>query len=272
MAEEADFTEPLTLILTGPVRCQTTRGQSYGSDEAVYDDDGSYVRSERRFTSHRGVKEFPVSWTVDGGTGPYTLTIDGASQDRSGSFTGPSGLGMVFCASTSVASFVDEIGRRGVRADPMIDSGLKTVLAVVTDADGRTAEASIEVYVILRVEGTLDAYENDQVLRRGQTYRVAGHLITAPATHDAFIAGIAERECAEDLPEDERCEEEWGFGTVGLHAGVNLYQTDFAEASRWPESDGAAGVDDSHAALVDRLLNDFVDSVGVQPNNDGATP
>ena len=261
--------EPLTLTLSGPSRCTTTRGQSYGTDEAVYDDEGNYVRSERKFTSHRGVKEFPISWTVSGGTAPYTLTIDGASEDRSGLFTGASGVGMVFCAETTVPTFVNEAGRRGFRARPKIDSGLKTVRALVTDANGRTTEGSIEVYVILRVDGTLDENENDQVLRRGQTYRVTGHLITAPVTHDIYIAGTAEPECPEDLPEDERCEEEWGFGIVGLNAGVNLYRSDFAEASRWPESDGAAGADDSNAALIDDLLDQLVDSVGALPGNSG---
>ncbi len=270
--QQEQSADPLTLTLTGPSSCQTTRGHSYVAVESVYDDEGNFVRTDRKFTSHRGVKEFAVSWTVGGGTAPFTLTIDGASEDRSGSFTGASGLGKVFCANTSVGSFVDEFGQRVFRAVPMIDSGLKTVRAVVTDANGRTAEASIEVYVILRVDGTLDEHEKPQVLRRGQTYRVAGHLITAPATHDIFVAGTAEPECPEDLPEDERCEEEWGFGIVGLDAGVNLYLSDFAEASRWPESDGAVGADDSDAALVDSLLDELVESVGVPPGNSGGAP
>ena len=270
--DQGQSAKPLTLTLTGPSRCTTTRGQSYGIDEDIYDDKGSYLRTERRFTSHRGVKEFQVSWTVSGGTGPYTLTIDGASEDRSGPFTGASGRGQVFCADTPVATFIDDIGNRGFRADPMIDSGTKTVRAVVTDADGRTAETSIDVYVILRVGGTLDAHENDQVLKRGQTYRVAGHLITAPATHDVYIAGTAQPECPESLPEDERCEEEWGFGLVGIEAGVNLYRSDFSEASRWPESDGAVGAQGASTTFVDSLLDQLVGSVGEQPGSNGGSP
>ncbi len=263
--EQAQSAEPLTVTLTGPSRCQTTRGQSYGVDEAVYDDEGNYVRTVRSFVGHYEVRQFQVSWTVSGGTGPFKLTIDGASEDEYGPFIGASGQGVTYCATTSVQSFIDGAGDRALRAVPMIDSGSKTVRAVVTDANGRTAEASTEVYVILRVDGTLDEHENEQVLRRGQTYRVAGHLITAPATHDMFIAGTAEPECPEDLPADERCEEEWCFGIVGLDAGVHLYRSDFAEAGRWPESDGVAGADDSNAALVDSLLDDLVDSVGTQP-------
>ncbi len=263
--EQKQTADPLTLILTSPSRCTTTRGQSYGVDEAVYDDEGNYLRTERRFAGHYEVKQFSVSWSVSGGDGPYALTIDGSTEDESGVFNGADGQGMVYCTNTTVPSFVDEAGDRALRAVPMIDSGTKAVRAVVTDAKGRTAEASIDVYVILRVEGTLDADGNDQVLGRGQTYRVAGHLITAPATHDVYIAGTAEPECPESLPEDERCEEEWGFGLVGLDAGVNLYRRDFAEASRWPDRESAAWTDNPNAALIDGLLDQLVDSVGRLP-------
>lgn len=268
--EQEQATEALTLTLTGPSRCTTTRGQSYGVDEAVYDDEGNYLRTERRFAGHYEVKQFSVSWSVSGGDGPYALTIDGSTEDESGEFNGANGQGMVYCTNTTVPSFVDEAGDRALRAVPMIDSGTKAVRAVVTDAKGRTAEASIDVYVILRVEGTLDADGNDQVLRRGQTYRVAGHLITAPATHDVYIAGTAEPECPESLSDDERCEEEWGFGLVGLDAGVNLYRSDFVEASRWPDSDGVTGTADPNADVIAGLLDELVDSVGDQPTGGGS--
>ena len=172
--EQEQAAEPLSLTMTGPIRCVTDRGQSYGTDVDIHDDEGNYLRSERRFTSHRGVKQFQVTWSVSGGSGPYRLTIDGASEDRSGPFSGVSGQGMVFCAATDVPSYIDDAGNRGFRADPMIDSGVKTVRAVVTDANGRTTETSIEVYVVL---STLDY---TLVLRGGETYQVRGHLITIP--------------------------------------------------------------------------------------------
>ena len=174
--EQEQAAEPLALTMIGPSRCITTHGQAYGTDVAIYDVEGNYLRTERRFSSYRGVKAFQVSWTVSGGTGPYTLTIDGASEDHSGPFTGASGRGMVFCADTDVASFVDEWGSRGYRGVSMLDSGWKTVQATVTDADGRTSSASIEVYVIIDGHGP--------VLKRGKTYRISGHLFTIPAGFD----------------------------------------------------------------------------------------
>ena len=173
--QQADSVEPLALTLTGPSRCTTTRGQSYGLDEDIYDDEGNYLRTELRFHSHRDVSFFLVSWSVSGGSGPYTLMIDGATEDRTGPFTGASGRGQVFCAETTVATFIDDIGNRGFRADPMIDSGWKTVHAVVTDAAGRIDEASIDVYVILSTG------DHEHLLRGGATYEVFDHLITIPA-------------------------------------------------------------------------------------------
>ena len=267
--EQGQSAEPLTLNMIGPSRCTTKPGQSYGRDVAIYDDDGNYLRSERRFVGHYEVKQFSVSWSVGGGDRPYALTIDGATEDESGPFTGAHGQGMVYCTDTTIPSFVDESGDRALRVVPMIDSGTKTVRAVVTDANGQTAEASIDVYVILQVEGTLDVNENDQVLKRGRTYRVAGHLITAPATHDVYIAGTAQPECPRSPAGDERCEEQWGFGLVDFEAGVSLYLTDFAEAGRWPDRETAAWKDNPNATLIDDLLDELVDSVGEQPNAEG---
>ncbi len=59
-------------------------------------------------------------------------------------------------------------------ADPMVDSGWKTVNATVTDANGGTAQASTEFYVLLTVGDV-----NHQ-MRGGETHRVYDRLMTAP--------------------------------------------------------------------------------------------
>ena len=187
--DQGQSAKPLTLTLTAPSRCTTTRGQSYGSDEAIYDDEGNYLRTERRFVGHYEVKQFPVSWSASGGTGPYTLTIDGAAEDEAGPFTGASGQGMAYCTNTTIQSFVDEAGDRALRADPMIDSGQKTVRAVVTDANGRTAEASLKVYVVLIWT------DPQQILRGGQTYQVEGWIVTIPDGLNMRAGGYEEGDC-----------------------------------------------------------------------------
>ena len=197
--EQEQAAEPLSLTMTGPSRCVTDRGQSYGTDVDIHDDEGNYLRSERRFTSHRGVKQFQVTWSVSGGSGPYRLTIDGASEDRSGPFSGVSGQGMVFCAATDVPSYIDDAGNRGFRADPMIDSGVKTVRAVVTDTNGRTAQTSIEVYVVLIWT------DPQQILRGGETYRVEGWEVTIPDGLTLRAGGYEESDCevTEEIEEQD---------------------------------------------------------------------
>ena len=176
----ASAQQDLTLTLSAPATCETEKGQGYGIDEEVFDEDGNFVRVERKFVAWYGVQEFSVSWSVNGGTGPYRLTIDGESRDATGDYAGASGSGRVLCADTTVESFIDG-PTFAFRADPQVDSGWKTVRAVVTDADGDTAEATVDVYVIL------DTGSPDVLLRRGRTYRVFGHLLTVPQGLDLRI-------------------------------------------------------------------------------------
>lgn len=56
----------------------------------------------------------------------------------------------------------------------MVDSGWKTVNAVVTDTNGDTAQASTKFYVLLNVGDV------DHQMRGGETYRVYGCLMPAP--------------------------------------------------------------------------------------------
>ena len=263
--------ETLSLALTAPVKCETERGQGYGRDEAVYDKDGNFVRVERKFVAWYEVREFSVSWSVSGGTAPYALTIDGESRDATGDYAGASGSGRVLCADTTVESFIDG-PTFAFRGDPQVDSGWKTVRAVVNDADGDTAEATVDVYVIL---------VNPRILMRGKTYRVWGRLFTAPATHDLLPSVFVEHECSEVTP-DERCETEIGFAidADGVRANLMLWESDLAESRRWqilgdgtivegrnPRPAGADGSD-----TVDAAFDAAVDSVGKLPERPSDQP
>lgn len=224
--------EPLTLTIDAPATCEATRGRGWGNDEAVYDDEGNYVRTERKLVGWYEFKEFEVVWEVRGGKGPYELTIDGAVEDVNGPYQGADGRGLVVCAQKTVESFIDRdagvysTDLRALRADPEIDSGMKTLKVMVTDARGDTAHATTEVYVILR---------DPHTLTRGQTYRVWGHIFTAPATHDLEFLGSNDVNC-EDVPDDQRCEEEWvrfGITDGGTIARLILYASDLTEVERW---------------------------------------
>ena len=272
--EAAAQAETLSLALTAPVKCETERGQGYGRDEEVFDEDGNFLRVERKFVAWYGVQEFSVFWSVNGGTGPYRLTIAGETRDAAGDYAGASGRGRILCANTTVETFIEPSGPvRALRGDPQVDSGWKTVRAVVTDANGATAEASAQVYIIL---------DEPSVLTRGQTYRVEGHLITAPPNHDLECCGITDHECSESAPPEERCEREISFGLIrpGVKARLIFWESDFAESERWQILDDGtiidgrdlrpAGADGSDT--VDAAFDATVDSVGKLPERPSDQP
>ena len=103
----------------------------------------------------------------------------------------------------------------------MVDSGWKTVNAVVTDANGDTAQASTEFYVMLDLGGG----SAGDVLRRGETYRIMGTLMTAPQHYEVIVGGMAERGCEdeEDNPSPSPCHgRAHGFDLDGTDVGIEL--------------------------------------------------
>lgn len=85
---------------------------------------------------------------------------------------------------TNDASFYDEFGERGYISQPVVDSGIKKITAVVTDAAGNSAEFTYQVYVILNLAGGGD------LLQGGKTYRLFGELITVPQGLTLEIGGL----------------------------------------------------------------------------------
>ena len=132
-----------------------------------------------------GLGETPVTWKVTDGKGPYTLEIDGETRDGSGPYIGPTGTASVSCALQTGEVHYEHRSKqpyRDLRGAYVIDSGLKTIRAVVTDAEGKTGEATVAVYVILSTG------RHEHLLRRGQTYRVFGKLLlTIPPDVDFRI-------------------------------------------------------------------------------------
>lgn len=152
----------LSLSLTGPSTCETPTGGGH-----------------REFW---GVAEVAIDWKVTGGEEPYTLTIDGEAEDAVGRYDKAEGTASVSCALDFTDSFIHVAGdnrTRRYRSPPLVESGVKTIRAVVTDAAGARAEASIDVYVILALKGRTEPF------RHGETYRLHGVLLTVP--DDTFV-------------------------------------------------------------------------------------
>jgi len=252
--------EPLMLAIGAPATCETKKGVGYGLDEAVYDDDGNFLRVERRLVGWYEVSEFEVVWDVRGGRGPYRVNIDGATGDANGLYQGRSGVGSVLCIAKTVETFIDPNGSgppvRALRADPDIDSGWKTIRASVTDAQGVTAQATADVYVILHVP-------NDRhLMRGGSTYRVFGELMTIPSGIDMRIST---RETGESGYQYQLISVEQS------RAGVWFDLDGFAEVSREiPEAEAAvSGVEPG--TDLDQLFDELAESIGKLPTAKTAT-
>ena len=174
-APAAATEEPLTLKLSATQQiCETDHAARISGGESWKDEDGTWHEKLTIYGWGR-VTTVPVRWQVSGGQAPYTLVIDHETQDEHRGYFGASGVARVGCADASVGtSFWWGVTEdRMYDTDPMVDSGWKTVNAVVTDANGDTATASAEFYVILIVDRV------DHQMRGGETYRVYGRLMTA---------------------------------------------------------------------------------------------
>ncbi len=252
--QQSEQTTALTLTLSATEFCETRRALEILGGESHRDEDGNWVQ---KWTSYGwwGVSSVPVRWQVSGGQAPYTLVIDHETNDAQHDYTGAAGVAQVGCADASVGTSIwppmQPDRKRRYEVDPQVDSGWKTVRATVTDANGDTAEATTEIYVILALGSTGD------ILRRGQTYRVDGRLMTAPTSYDIVVGSTAEPQCAEYDP-NPRCGDAYnGYGLLGTDAWITIYEDDGALRARWPEAlsavDAAQASPDPVTAAIDEL-------------------
>ena len=255
--EEA-ATEPLTLTLSAPEICETAQSQAWGTAAVLWDDDKEDWVVKRNLIGWFGVGETPVAWRAAGGAPPYTLVIDGETRDAEQTYEGPSGTASVGCAMQFDETLFDEDGR-GYRTEPEVDSGLKTIRATVTDAAGATAEASVDVYVILAL-GT-----SGDILQGGKTYRVMGTLLTVPEAVDhAILGGIIEGRGGPWL-------------NIGIAGGgwVLVREANLREHSRSTRSesagDRAVAVGPGETEL-DALIGQLMESAGQLPSVERAGP
>ena len=224
LGDKPDVGDALMLALSAPPTCETLPAAEALRGE--YDENGELVARAFGWVNPGDLR---VGWSVSGGTAPYRLTIDGQTRDgwHGKPFAAPSGTAVVSCGRTlDEAVFVDEDDFGGVMLIdgeprvwrhhlkmPDVDSGPKTVRATVTDAAGATAEASVNVYVILELGSTGDLLEG------GKTYRLDGSLITAPEGIDLEVGGLSGASLS--------------LHVVGTRSRIALDQYYFGEVNRW---------------------------------------
>ena len=100
-----------------------------------------------------------------GGEPRYTLAIDNESAGEEGEHLGSTGTAFVGCGDTLGDTSIDPYEGRVYLVDLVLDSGGKTIRAVVYDSDGATAGATIDVYVLLDMGGGTTG----DILARGET-------------------------------------------------------------------------------------------------------
>lgn len=237
--------------------CETEDAWRSGVVESYKDEDGNWVERETVFGWWR-IPSASVKWRVTGGQVPYTLMIDHESRDENGDYEGASGTAQVGCADASVGtSFWPDEGRM-YAVDPQVDSGWKTVRAVVTDANGTTAEAMVQFYVLYSVTNP------DRLLRRGETYRVFGRLFTIPDGADMRVGPTETGSSGSSFQ---------SFYIDGTVPPVLIwFEADtFAEVSREVPSDegtgasGSSGYSESEVRDFHKALDAFAGSIGRLP-------
>ena len=259
---EGGTPEPLTLTLTAASQiCETTPAQGYVRGVSYQDSEGNWV-IERHSTGWDDVSETPVTWAVSGGAPPYTLVIDGETRDADQTYAGASGTASVSCALSFGETFIDDNGQgRRYREDPGVDSGLKTIRATATDSAGATADASANVYVVLKVGGSGD------ILQSGKTYRVLGTLLTVPESVDHMsIGGFIES--------DNGPGRLVGLG-VEDRGWILVDVSGLAEVDRSTRSVSAGDGDTAVGAgerELDAQIDQVMDSVGRLPTVGGGSP
>ena len=188
--QQSDETSALTLSLSATRQiCETPAPKRYGVSRQQLEN-GRLTRQSVTIGWYSAAEvHVPIDWRVSGGAPPFTIMIDNEPRDIDGEYAGPSGTAKVTCSDTSGGTFFEDdswnnevIVTRFHRVTPQPDSGWKTVRATVTDANGDTAEATTRFYVIL--DGP--AYYPD-LLKRGETYRIFGHLFTIPSEFDMQV-------------------------------------------------------------------------------------
>ncbi len=252
-------TEPLTLALSAPQICETTPASGASASRLRQNADGEWTERYDEFLGWFRVAEVDVAWTISGGTEPYRITIDGETRDPAHDYVGASGTASVSCAMTSGAEAFIDIAERGYKEQPEVDSGVKTIAATVTDATGATAEASVDVYVILELGSGGDRLE------AGKTYRLFGEIISVPTGIELEIGALV----ASDFGEDEGGESV-SLHVVGGSASIHLNTHDLSEAGRHIR-DGDVLLYDRHDPTgrwsgLHAKLDELVASVGRAPS------
>lgn len=274
--------EPLALTLSAPEICEASHPKSFAAQDLEWDAEEEVWRDVFFYWwSWVSSGTMEVGWAVNGGDAPYTVMIAGET------YSGASGTAEVSCALEH-GPILDHPQREvqgrlhGDRGEwgrihsfddkPVVDSGIKTVMATVTDGSGATVEAAVDVYALLTPR-------SDDVLRAGETYRIQegdDWLVTIPDGVEAECCGYVQTACVSvgsDGVRDESVVCENGIRIVingpGYRAVLTLGEESISERGRTTRLHDPTAPDAAEVLLhARRALDDLVASVGQPPRWD----
>ena len=264
----------LAFTISVPVTCETGQeDEGYGSIGG-YDEDGKWVRVDTYgpFYQLADINTVELMWGIGGGVEPYEVSVQGQTL-----LSGQSGSTLVYCAESLPYDELDftqprdEYARTQLDKPPLVNPGPMTFRATVADANGLSATATTDMYIIpdCRIECKGD------VLQPGYTYRIRGRLLTIPdgLRVDASKVHLFTTGCPEPAGD---CDSEWGLSLADdLHDTVivfgvssNQFRGYWSNLGKWSALGGAAGSSDgdndaSHPQH-DNILQ-FGASIGASP-------
>ncbi len=164
-------TEPLTITVSAPDVCEVHRPLQ-GMHTVIHAPDASGNRpapTVTRYWPWNAGGTMEVSWEVSGGEPPYYVLVDGQPVD------GASGTVELSCAISHGTYQSHPTYGRTLAEAPVVDSGVLEIVAEVSDQSqtGGRAKDTAKTYALLTAD-------HDHILRSGQTYRIAGRLMTIP--------------------------------------------------------------------------------------------
>ena len=215
--------EPLTLTLSASEICEVHYPKGGWTHTLKRDDEGNWQNAvDEAWWDWDSVGTMEIAWEAAGGDGSYVVTIAGET------YSGDRGTAAVSCAMEH-GPIINHPEWGRIHADddePVVDSGLKTINASVSDGSGASATAAAEVYMVLnRGFGTGfyrdGGWVDKRFLRSGKTYRINGTLVTVPQGVDLRIDEIVQESPGEGY--QGRCCTIAQIGVVGSNRILGLW-------------------------------------------------
>lgn len=272
----------LAFTISVPATCETGQeDEGYGSIGG-YDEDGKWVRvgTYGPFYQMADINMVELMWSIGGGVEPYEVSVQGQTL-----LSGQWGSTLVYCAESLPYDELDftlprdEYERTQLDHPPVVNPGPMTFEATVTDANGLSATATADLYII----PDCSEWCKGEALQAGYTYRIYNQLITIPEGLNivARKRHIGRTDCPEGpqpIPAGGGgiCEDEFGLFLVGdPHRTVIVFGFSskqflgyWSNLGKWSALRGAAGSSDGDSTTNhpehDKILQ-FGASIGRSP-------